>query len=563
MVDIVLGVSMTPTTVRMVLVEGENADGITVDHDVFDVTAVEDAATMSAADQVVAAILGTQESADAGGHHLKSIGVTWSDHSDASALRDSLTAHGIDDVMLVSEGHAAAALAQAVGRAVGYDTTALLFIDRDAATLSVVQTEDGSVVKVLGSSLHSTDAMAVLSDMAAAVAAQETPPDGMFIVGSGVDVSSVKEHLQHLVSMPVNAPEEPELALARGAALASATAPALEASTVGLAYSQDPDGPTAGSAYALAGLDTQLAPAGSDLGSLVDGGVDELDPAVFNEVAAADEERKPFLLVGSALTSVFVIGVVALVISLAVSIRPTVDQRPAPAQGAVVPTAPVAKAPAPAPAPEAKPVQEAPPPAPPPETIKAPVPVVQEAPQPQAPPRTVYVEQPQAPAPAPAAPPPAPEAPPPAPVAPVQPAPAPVYQPPGYIPPVVVLPRVPSIFRPPWEPQRPPQQNPWNPPWDPPKQAPKPQWPGSGPGGWDPGPGRGSDNGPGRGGGDNDWNPGRGSGGPGRGDSGNSGWNPGSGGGRNGGGGGHNGGGHNGGGGGGPVWPFPFGGGHH
>lgn len=558
--DIVLGVSMTPTTVRMVLVEGENADGITVDHDVFDVTAVEDAATMSAADQVVAAILGTQESADAGGHHLKSIGVTWSDHSDASALRDSLTAHGIDDVMLVSEGHAAAALTQAVGRAVGYDTTALLFIDRDAATLSVVQTEDGSVVKVLGSSLHSTDAMAVLSDMAAAVAAQETPPDGMFIVGSGVDVSSVKEHLQHLVSMPVNAPEEPELALARGAALASATAPALEASTVGLAYSQDPDGPTAGSAYALAGLDTQLAPAGSDLGSLVDGGVDELDPAVFNEVAAADEERKPFLLVGSALTSVFVIGVVALVISLAVSIRPTVDQRPAPAQGAVVPTAPVAKAPAPAPAPEAKPVQEAPPPAPPPETIKAPVPVVQEAPQPQAPPRTVYVEQPQAPAPAPAAPPPAPEAPPPAPVAPVQPAPAPVYQPPGYIPPVVVLPRVPSIFRPPWEPQRPPQQNPWNPPWDPPKQAPKPQWPGSGPGGWDPGPGRGSDNGPGRGGGDNDWNPGRGSGGPGRGDSGNSGWNPGSGGGRNGGGGGHNGGGHNGGG---PVWPFPFGGGHH
>ncbi|CKH02184.1 DUF7159 family protein [Mycolicibacterium smegmatis] len=558
--DIVLGVSMTPTTVRMVLVEGENADGITVDHDVFDVTAVEDAATMSAADQVVAAILGTQESADAGGHHLKSIGVTWSDHSDASALRDSLTAHGIDDVMLVSEGHAAAALAQAVGRAVGYDTTALLFIDRDAATLSVVQTEDGSVVKVLGSSLHSTDAMAVLSDMAAAVAAQETPPDGMFIVGSGVDVSSVKEHLQHLVSMPVNAPEEPELALARGAALASATAPALEASTVGLAYSQDPDGPTAGSAYALAGLDTQLAPAGSDLGSLVDGGVDELDPAVFNEVAAADEERKPFLLVGSALTSVFVIGVVALVISLAVSIRPTVDQRPAPAQGAVVPTAPVAKAPAPAPAPEAKPVQEAPPPAPPPETIKAPVPVVQEAPQPQAPPRTVYVEQPQAPAPAPAAPPPAPEAPPPAPVAPVLPAPAPVYQPPGYIPPVVVLPRVPSIFRPPWEPQRPPQQNPWNPPWDPPKQAPKPQWPGSGPGGWDPGPGRGSDNGPGRGGGDNDWNPGRGSGGPGRGDSGNSGWNPGSGGGRNGGGGGHNGGGHNGGG---PVWPFPFGGGHH
>ena len=37
--DIVLGVSMTPTTVRMVLVEGEKADGSIVDHDVFDIAA--------------------------------------------------------------------------------------------------------------------------------------------------------------------------------------------------------------------------------------------------------------------------------------------------------------------------------------------------------------------------------------------------------------------------------------------------------------------------------------------------------------------------------------------
>ncbi len=149
--------------------------------------------------------------------------------------------------MLVSASHAAAALAQAAGRAVGYDTTALLFIDRDTATLSVVQTDDGSVVKVLSSSLHSADAMGVLTEMAAAVDAQDAPPQGMFVVGSGVDVSSVKEHLQHLVSLPVSAPDEPELALARGAALAAANAPALESSTVGLAYSQDPDGTTAGS----------------------------------------------------------------------------------------------------------------------------------------------------------------------------------------------------------------------------------------------------------------------------------------------------------------------------
>ncbi|MCV7361295.1 DUF7159 family protein, partial [Mycolicibacterium neworleansense] len=420
--DIVLGVAMAPTTVRMVLVEGEKADGVTVDHDVFDVTSGEDSATTSASDQVVAAILGTQESATAGGHHLKSIGVTWTDHSDAAALRDTLSAHGIDDVMLVSESHAAAALAQAVGRAVGYDTTALLFIDRDAATLSVVKTDDGSVVKVLSRSLHSADAMAVLTDMAAAVAAADSAPQGMFVLGSGVDVASVKAHLEPLVSLPISAPDEPEMALARGAALASANAPAFEATTVGLAYSQDPDGTTAGSAYALSGLATEMAPVGAESLDGVDLVADEMP---------MDEERKPFLLVGSALTSVFVVGVVALVISLAVSIRPTVDQRPAPAQGAVVPSAP---AKLPAPAPEAQPAQPAaPPPAPPPETIKAPIPVVQEAPAPapQAPPRTVYVEQPAAvPAPPPQAPAPAPEAPPPAPI-PVAPPPAPIYNPPA------------------------------------------------------------------------------------------------------------------------------------
>ena len=347
--DIVLGVSMTPTTVRMVLVEGEKADGITVDHDAFDIRPGDGSATSNAADQVAAAVLGTQESAAVSGHHLKSIGVTWTNHSDAAALRDTLTARGIEDVMLVSVTHAASSLAQAVGRAIGYDTTALLFIEKDTATLSVVQTEDGSVVKVLSRDLHDSDAMAVFTEMAKAVESAESPPQGLFIVGSGVDAAAVKAHLENLVALPVSAPDEPELALARGAALASAHAPELEASTAGLAYSQDRDGPTAGSAYPelaagavtqMAGIATQMAPvnaadaeAYSDALAYSDE-VEVPEPDAFFE----DESRKPFLLVGSALTSIFVVGVVALVISLAVSIRPTVDQRPSPGETPVIPS---------------------------------------------------------------------------------------------------------------------------------------------------------------------------------------------------------------------------------
>ncbi|VEG46206.1 membrane protein [Mycolicibacterium flavescens] len=495
--DIVLGVSMTPATVRMVLVEGEMADGATVDHDVFDVSGTDGSATSGAAAQVVDAVLGTKESAEAGGHDLKAIGVTWSDHAEAAHLRDALAARDIDDVMLVSDGHAAASLAQAVGRAVGYDTTALLFIDRDAATLSVVQTDDGSVVKVLSSSLHSQDAMAVLADMAAAVDAQDNSPQGMFVVGSGVDVSSVKSHLEHLVSLPVHAPDEPQMALARGAALAAAAAPALEASTVGLAYSQDPDGTTAGSVYAgLAGAETQLAPAGGDGAYAAD------FASSTNLSAAANDDRKPFLLVGSAMASIFVVGVVALVISLAVSIRPTADQRPSPGESAIVPST-VAPAPPPPPTQQAQPVPAPPPPQA--ETIKAPVPVAAQQPAPQAPPRTVYVEAPppapQAPAPQAPAPAPPPAAPPPAPVpvapAPVAPAPVPVYVPPVVAPPQY-YPRPQNPWNPPWSPPRPR----WSPPWQyepempklpkpqkPPKQKGPGSYPGSGSGGY---PGSGS-----------------------------------------------------------------------
>lgn len=481
--DIVLGVSMTPTAVRMVLVEGDKADGVIVDHDVFEIGSGEDAATTSAPEQVIAAILGTREGATEGGHRLVSVGVTWRDRADAAALRDALAAHKIDDVMLVSELHAAGTLAQVAGGAMGYDRTALMFLERDTATLSVVQTSDGSIVKVQSQDLHTSDAVAHLAGMIAGLETLEAPPQGVFVVGSGVSVAAIKLELESATTLPVIAPDEAELGLARGAALASAHAPRFEASTVNLASAHDDNGTTAGAAYSGLGADvTQAAGVGymSNAGQLAysevdaDADIDELArPALDFEpepVVAPDEAqqgRKPFLLVGTALTSIFVIGVTALVISLAVSIRPTADQRPNPGENVIVPTQQAA-------APAVPEAAVPPAPAPPPETIQAPVPVVQEAPQA---PRTVYVQPeakpdpPAAPAPAPAAPAPAPlpEAPAPVPVAPY--IPPPVVAPPVIPPPIFVPPRIdlPRIFRPPWE-QKPQQQ--W-----PQQQQPQQQWP--------------------------------------------------------------------------------------
>src|ERR1700736_1242764 len=88
--DVVLGMSMAPTAIRMVLVEGENADGGTVGEDNFDIGCDDDAATVSAADRVISAILGTREDATQAGYALASTGVTWTDPVDAAALREAL-----------------------------------------------------------------------------------------------------------------------------------------------------------------------------------------------------------------------------------------------------------------------------------------------------------------------------------------------------------------------------------------------------------------------------------------------------------------------------------------
>src|SRR5258708_1003967 len=89
---------MAPTKVRMVLVEGESADGVTVDQDNFEV----DPSPATSPNQVLSAILGTREGAAEGGYQLLSTGVTWTDHVEAALLRDALISHKVENVMLVS-----------------------------------------------------------------------------------------------------------------------------------------------------------------------------------------------------------------------------------------------------------------------------------------------------------------------------------------------------------------------------------------------------------------------------------------------------------------------------
>ncbi|WP_186246089.1 DUF7159 family protein, partial [Mycobacterium simulans] len=330
--DTVLGVSVAPTAVRMVLVEGENGDGVTVDEDNFSFNteaAEPDVTTANAAEQVISAILGTREGAAEGGYQLASTGVTWIDPSQATALRDALVSHKIENVMLVSAFLAAAALAQAVGNETNYAHTALLFIEPDTATLAVVDSADGSIADIHRQPLPDDDDVAVaqLTEIVSGVEDLETHPDAVFLVGSDVDIPLIKPTLEAATSLPVTAPEEPETALARGAALASANTPLFVSSTAARAYAQDPG---------TGGLNSYTLDAAhfDDVSDAVNTGDSALAysavPDSVDHHPADQHERKSFALVGSALASIFIIGVAALVAALAISIRSSSDVRPDP-----------------------------------------------------------------------------------------------------------------------------------------------------------------------------------------------------------------------------------------
>ncbi|WP_459988638.1 DUF7159 family protein, partial [Mycobacterium avium] len=362
MAGIVLGVAMTPTKVRMVLVEGESADGVTVDEDDFDVDTRRTALPGTAPDQVISAILGTREGAADSGYQLLSTGVTWTDHVEAAMLRDALIAYKVENVMLVSAFMAAAALTQAVGDATNYARTAMLFVEPYSATMAVVDTADGSVSEVRRRPLPEDEdqAVAELVDMAASAESLPTRPEGLVLVGSGVDVPLIKPALEAATSLELSVPDEPEMALARGAALASANAPLFASSTAALAYAQDPGTGAINPLAVAPGYFETPADAGAD-GLAYSAVPDDPDEFFTGTQAAATElvdadyaDRSSFKLVGSAVAAIFVIGVVALVVSLAIAIRPTANVRPSPNQNVVVaPTRPAPAAPAPAPAPEA------------------------------------------------------------------------------------------------------------------------------------------------------------------------------------------------------------------
>jgi hypothetical protein len=220
-VDAVLGLSVTPSAVGLVLVEGQDADGATMDRGAFEVRSRGRATALQTSEQAAAAVLRSEAIAATHGHRLHSIGVTWSDDADAEAslLLKSLSDSGFDNVVPVRLPDATDALARGIAEVIGYRTTAVCVLEPDTVIALIVHLRNGAVqTSVNHRILTEEDLIRWLSTV---FTRADWQPEALVVVGSGGD-DELMPILEEALSVPVFAPAEAGLALARGAALASA-----------------------------------------------------------------------------------------------------------------------------------------------------------------------------------------------------------------------------------------------------------------------------------------------------------------------------------------------------
>ncbi|MDX1883319.1 hypothetical protein [Mycolicibacterium sp. 120270] len=213
--DLVLGLSVTATAVRWVLVEGVTGDGDAVDRGALDLV---DGAEFDA-EALLTVLLDANEAVVENGVHAA--GVTWTPAAEtvAGAILEALQARGVDNAIAVSEPEAAEALASGISAISGYEDVAVCVFEPDATLVALV-TADG-VTAEPQDMLAGRDI-----ELAASVIAldlNDRQLDVIFLVGSA-DLDPVVASMDAVAAAPVISSAEADMAMARGAAVASAMA---------------------------------------------------------------------------------------------------------------------------------------------------------------------------------------------------------------------------------------------------------------------------------------------------------------------------------------------------
>ncbi|MBS1691408.1 MAG: hypothetical protein JST91_04230 [Actinobacteria bacterium] len=214
--DLVLAISITSTAVRWVVVEGTSGEGAPVERGH---TAIEDDFDAGA---LLDGLLGA-DSAAAGGR-MHAIGVTWAEEarSAADAVLDALAAWDLRSVVAVSTVEAAEALAGGIAAIAGYRDVAVCVVEPDVAVVATVR-PSGVTVDLVDRPGEPMPAADVVAAVTALTAADGRHPDALFVVGSAA-LDDIVSALATGGPVPVISAAEADLAMARGAALASARA---------------------------------------------------------------------------------------------------------------------------------------------------------------------------------------------------------------------------------------------------------------------------------------------------------------------------------------------------
>src|SRR3954451_2843813 len=211
--DLVLGLSVTSTAVRWVLVEGVTGDGDAVDRGALDIV---DGVEFDA-DALLTVLLDANEAVIENGVHA--VGVTWTPAGEpiAGPILEALQERGVQNAISVSELEAAEALASGIADLGGFDNVAVCVFEPGYTMVAVVNA-DG----VTAEPQNLPDDV----ELAASVIAldlNDRQLDAIFVVGSA-DLDPVVSSMDTVAAAPVTSAAEADMAMSRGAAVASAMA---------------------------------------------------------------------------------------------------------------------------------------------------------------------------------------------------------------------------------------------------------------------------------------------------------------------------------------------------
>lgn len=355
--DVLLGVAVTGPTAHLALIDASACEGHpTIDHSTIDLTD-QPTETLAKAIAATSRLLHQDE------HRLAATTVCWSDEQRLDELRDTLVKTGVHDITTVSPPQAAAALVRNIAHTAPTDSvhtdknmgatrgqvpreSALLFLDDDTATLSIIGA-DHVATTVAAEPVAGSDPVTACRTVLGHLSQTPSAADGLYMISTATDLAPIAERIRDASPAPhVFLPDEPDLELARGAALSgsSGTQPGiatqantrvLEPETVDGDGTPTPPGARIGPhlAYSLASDSGSLPPlsaaeydipmqtAMSPLSQLLDTQEEE------ESTADASRRHPRLLLLGSSIAAAVIVGFAALAVTVAIGIRPTANQQ--------------------------------------------------------------------------------------------------------------------------------------------------------------------------------------------------------------------------------------------